>query len=151
LIGSRKQYTHGLTSVVCKQLEHVTAGYLRQMWDKNDWLYERQHGFRPGYSCEIQVITVCQDIADCLDERISIDAIIIDFSKAFGLVPHDRLLMKLALSRVDSKVVLWVKEFLVGHMQKVRVGGQLTKEVQVMSGVPQGSVLDPLLCSNVHK
>jgi len=43
-----------LTSVVCKQMEHVIASYLRQMWDKNDWLYERQHGFRPGYSCESQ-------------------------------------------------------------------------------------------------
>jgi len=41
-----------LTSVVCKQLEHIIAGYLRQVWDKNDLLYEGQHGFRPGYSCE---------------------------------------------------------------------------------------------------
>jgi hypothetical protein len=48
-----------LTSVVCKQLEHVIASCLRQVWDKNDWIYEGQHGFRPGYSCESQVITVC--------------------------------------------------------------------------------------------
>jgi hypothetical protein len=85
-----------LTSAVCKQMEHVIAGYLRQVWDKYDWLYEGQHGFRPGYSCESQVITVCQNIADSLDEGLSIDAIIIDFSKAFDFVPHDRLLMKLA-------------------------------------------------------
>jgi len=78
-----------LTSVVCKQPEHVTAGYLRQVWDTNDWLYKGQHGFRPGYSCESQVITVCQDIADSLDEGVNIDAIIIDFTKAFNLVPHD--------------------------------------------------------------
>jgi len=44
-----------LTSVVCKQMEHVIASYLRQMWDKNDWLYEGQHGFRTGYSCESQL------------------------------------------------------------------------------------------------
>jgi len=50
-----------LTSVVCKQMEHVIASYLRQVWDKNGWLYEGQHGFRPGYSSESQVITVCQD------------------------------------------------------------------------------------------
>ena len=74
---------------------------MRQIWDKNDWLYEGQHGFIPGYSCESQVITVCQDIADSLDEGVSIDAIIIDFSKAFDLVPHDRLLTKLAASGVD--------------------------------------------------
>ena len=50
--------------------------------DKNDWLYEGQHGFSSGYSCESQVITVGQDIADSLDNGDRIDAIIIDFSKA---------------------------------------------------------------------
>jgi len=78
-----------LTSVVCKQLEHFIAGYLRHVWDKNDWLYEGQHGFRPGYSCESQVIKVYQD---SLNEGVAIYAIIIDFSKVFDLVPHDRLL-----------------------------------------------------------
>ena len=57
-----------LTSVVCKQLEHVIVVYLRQVWDKNGWLYVGQHGFRPEYCCESQVITVCQDIAGSLDD-----------------------------------------------------------------------------------
>ena len=134
-----------LTSVVCKQLEQVIAGYLRQVWDKNDWLDEGQLEFRPGYSCESQVITACQDIADSLDERVRIDAIIIDFSKAFNLVPHDQPLTKLEALGVDSRVVIWVREFLLGHTQKVRVGGQLSKEVKETSGVLRGSVLDPLL------
>jgi len=69
----------GLTSVVCKQMEHVIASYLRQVLDKNDWLYEGQHGFRPGYSCESQVITVCHDIAESLDNGDRIGALIIDF------------------------------------------------------------------------
>ena len=56
-----------LTSVVCKQMEHVIAGYLRQIWEKNGWLYEGQHGFRPGYSCESLLVTVCQDFADTLE------------------------------------------------------------------------------------
>ena len=76
---------------------------------------------------------------------MGIDAIIIDFSKDFDLVPHDRLLMKLAASGVDSRVVIWVREFLVCRTQRVRVGGQLLKEVKVTSCVPQGSVLGPLL------
>ena len=58
-----------LTSVVCKQMEYVIAGYLRQVWEISGWLYEGQHGFRPGYSCESQVVTVCQDIADSLDRE----------------------------------------------------------------------------------
>jgi len=70
-----------LTSVVCKQMEHAITSYLRQVWDKNDWMYEGQYGFRPGYSCESQVITVCQDIADSLDNGDKIDAIIVNFRK----------------------------------------------------------------------
>jgi hypothetical protein len=122
-------------------MEHVIASYLRQVWDKNKWLYEGQHGFRPGYSCESQVVTVCQDIADSMDDGDRIDAIVIDFSKAFDLVLHDRLLMKIAIAGVDSRTVTWVREFLRGRTQRVRLGGQLSEEVRVTSGVPQGSVL----------
>jgi len=134
-----------LNSVVCKQMEHVIASYLRQVWEGNDWLYEVQHGFRPGYSCESQVITVYQDIADTLDKGGRMDAIIFDFSKAFDLVPHGRLLVKIADSGVDNRVVVWIREFLIGRTQRVRVGGELSEEVRVTSGVPQGSVLGPLL------
>jgi retron-type reverse transcriptase len=126
-------------------MEHVIASYLRQVWDKNDWLYEGQHGFRQGYSCKSQVITVCQDTADSLDNGYRVDAIIIYFSKAFDLVPHSWLLTKIANSGVDSRVVVWIREFLLGHTQRVRVGRQLSEEVRVMSGVAQGSVLGPLL------
>jgi len=133
-----------LTSVIFKRLEHIIGGCLRQVWDENGWLYEGQHGFRPGYSCESQVIAVCQDITESLDKGVGIDAIIIDFSKAFSLVPHDWLLTKLVALGVYSRVVTWVREFLVGHTQRVRVGGQLSKEVRVTSGVPKGSVLGPL-------
>jgi hypothetical protein len=122
-------------------MEHVIASHLRQVWDKNDG----QHGFRLGYSCKSHVITVRQDMADSLDNRDSIDATIIDFSKAFDLVPHGRLLMKIANSGVDSSVVVQKREFLLGHTQRVGVGGQLSEEVRVTSGVLQGSVLGPLL------
>jgi hypothetical protein len=96
-------------SVDCKHMEYLIASYLRQVWDKNDWLYKGQHGFRPGYSCESQVITDCQNTADSLDNEDRIDAIVIDFSKAFDLVPHDQLLMKIANSGVGSWVVAWVR------------------------------------------
>jgi hypothetical protein len=99
------------TSVVCKQMEHIIAGYLRNVWETSGWLYEGQHGFRPGYSCESQIVTVCQDIADALDEGVRTDAIVIDFSKAFDLVTHDRLLMKITETGVDLRVVVWVKDF----------------------------------------
>ena len=80
-----------------------------------------------------------------MDNGDRIDAIVIDFTKAFDLVPHDRLLMKIAISGVDSRIVAWVREFLRGRSQRVKVRGELSEEVRVTSGVPQGSVLGPLL------
>jgi hypothetical protein len=104
-------------------MEHVIAGYIREVWEDSDWLCEGQHGFRPGYLCESQIITVCQDIADSLDEAIRLDAIVIHFLKVFDLVPRDWLLKKIAASGVDLRVVVWIREFLMGHSQRVRVGG----------------------------
>ena len=116
-----------------------------QAWNRNDWFYGGQHGFRPGYFCESHLITVCQDIAGPLDESVGIKALIIDISKAFDFVPHDMLLMKLASSGVDSRVVFCLREFLVGRTHRVRIGGQISMEVKVTSGVPQGGVFFPLL------
>ena len=77
--------------------------------------------------------------------RVRTDAIIIDISKAFDLVPHDKLLTKIASTGVDLMVVVWVKEFLLGRSQRVRVDRQLSEEVRTTLGVPQGSILGPLL------
>jgi len=82
---------------------------------------------------------VRQDIAESMDEGVRTDAIIIDFSKAFSLVPHDRLLTKIAATGVDLRVVAWVKEFLLGRSQRFRVDGQLSGEVRVTSGVRKGA------------
>ena len=101
--------------------------------------------FRPRYSFENQVVTVCQDIANSLDKGVGTGRIIIDFSKTFDLVPRDRLLTKIAATGVDLRVVAWVKEFLLGRSKRVRVDGQLSEEVRVNSGVTQGSLLGPLL------
>jgi hypothetical protein len=109
-----------LTSVVCKRMEHIIAGNIRQVWEDRDWLYEGQHGFRPGYLCESKIITVCQDIWDSLDKANRLDAIIIDFLKAFDLVPRDRLLKKIAASGVDSRIVVWIREFLIDRSQSVK-------------------------------
>jgi len=134
-----------LTSVVSKIMEYVITKYIRETWEKTNWLSEKQHGFRPGYSCDSQLVTVCQDLADSLDTGERIDAIVIDFSKAFDLVPHDRLLFKISNSGLDSRILAWIKDFLTGRTQKVRIQQELSNDVQVTSGIPQGSVIGPLL------
>ena len=113
-------------------------------------LYEGQHGFRPGYSYESQVVTVCLDTADSVDEEVGRDADIIDISKAFDLV-YERLLTKLVASGVDSRVVICVREFLVGRTQMVSVGGQLSKEVSLKSGVRAREWFVPIAVYSVHK
>jgi hypothetical protein len=89
----------------------ITASYLRQVWDKNNWLFKGQHGFRRGYLCASQVIMVYQDIVDSMDNGDRIKAIVIDISKAFYLVLHDRLLMKIAISCVNLRMVSWMSSF----------------------------------------
>ena len=74
-------------------------------------------------------------IADSLDEGVRTDAIIIDFSKAFDLVPHDSFLTKIEATGVDLRIVVWVKEFLLGRSQRVRLDRQVSEEVRVKSGV----------------
>jgi hypothetical protein len=109
-------------------MEQVIAGYMRQIWEDSDWIYEGQHGFRPGYSCESQIITVCQDIADALDEAVRLGAIIIDFSKTFDLVPHNRLLKKIAASGADSSVVVRIRKFLIDRSQREWGGGNTERK-----------------------
>ena len=72
-------------------------------------MYYGQYGFRPEYSCENKLVSVCQDIANLLDEGFRTSTIIIDISKTFGLVPHDRLLTKIVATGVDLRLVVWVK------------------------------------------
>ena len=87
--------------------------------------YEGHDGFRPGYSCKNQVVMVFQGIVDSLDKADRTDAITVDISKPLRLVPHDRLIMKIAAPGVGMRVVVWVKKFLLGRSQSKRatIGG----------------------------
>jgi hypothetical protein len=130
-------------------MEHVISSYLRKIWGDTNWLFEGQRGFRPRYLCESQVITVCQDIADSLDNGGRTDAIIIDFSKTFDLVLQDRLLTKIATSGVDSRVVAWMRDFWAVH--RVKLEGQLSAEVRARSVVPARKCTGPATVPRIRK
>lgn len=135
-----------LTSVVCKIMESLIAKYVRRKWEeRGGWLSKEQHGFRPGHSCESQLVGLSQDLIDALDKKQEIDCVFIDFEKAFDKVPHGRLVDKLSSLELDNGITDWIEGFLTDRTQKVRVGTEQSDDIKVTSGVPQGSVLGPLL------
>ena len=113
-----------LTSVCCKVLEHVIHSHLMKFFENNNILTDAQHGFRKYRSCESQLITTVQDLASGIDKSEQIDAVLLDFSKAFDKVPHRRLAAKLHHYGVRGNTLLWIQSFLADRSQKVIVEGQ---------------------------
>jgi hypothetical protein len=85
------------------------------------------------------------DWARLLDEREPVDALYLDFAKAFNSVPHERLLLKVKSLGIEGNVLQWIKDFLVGRQQRVSINGTVSDWASVRSGVPPRNVLGPIL------
>ena len=134
-----------LTSVPSKILEHIICSHVRDHLDKHNVLTPLQHGFRGAHSCETQLLTTLQDLLYWRDRRVQVDVAVLDFAKAFDTVPHRSLLRKLEHYGLDTQLIGWINSFLIGRSQCVVVDGERSEFVSVDSGVPQGTVLGPLL------
>ena len=111
--------------------------------DSHSLLSNLQHGFRKERSCETQLASVIQDISSAVGSSQQIDAIILDFSKAFDTVPHQRLLYKLSRYGIRGATLQWIRHFLSDRHQSVVLDGKSSRKVPVVSGVPKAQYLVP--------
>ena len=134
-----------LTSVACRLMERILKDQIMKHLTNEKLLSNKQHGFMPNRSTVTQLLSYLDKCADSISNNKVVDVVYFDFAKAFDTVPHRRLLKKLEAYGIKGLELDWIKSFLSDRYQYVRVNGKLSKRCRVLSGVPQGSVLGPLL------
>ena len=133
-----------LTCIACKTLEHIIVSNIMRHADHHNILYPLQHGFRSKRSCTAQFIAFI-DLSRQMESGVQSDVIVMDFSKAFDKVSHNKLCHKLHHYGIGGTTNRWIQNFLEGRTQCVVLEGASSNKVPVLSGVPQGSVLGPSL------
>ena len=136
-----------LTSCIVKVLERMVANRLYYLAETNGWFHPSQAGFRKGRSCEDQITRIVQKISDGFHSKPFQRSVMVllDFSKAYDTVWKQRLLLTMADKGVPMPLIRWLHSFLSNRQARVRFNGTTSFSMPMHQGLPQGSVLAPLL------
>ena len=134
-----------ITSVICRMMERILKTHIISHLEDNSILVDEQHGFVSKRSCLSNLLLAMEELTSIYEEKLPIDEIFLDIQKAFDKVPHQRLLYKLKKVGIEGEMLSWIESFLSERYQRVSIKQSHSKWTRIRSGVPQGSVLGPIL------